>query len=219
MPPARELVGRRFGDLTVLMRAPVPYGQPRKAFWRCRCACGAETIVPSDRLQRGNTKSCGCRRARVTRAAKLRHGHATVGATTPEYITWCRIIARCENPKEPSFRDYGARGIRMREPYRSDYRTFFRDVGPRPSPKHSIDRINPLGDYEPGNIRWATRKQQANNTRVNRRITWQGRTQTLSQWNDELGFRSRLLNHRLRNGWSVERAMTIPHGGYSRQRA
>lgn len=160
-----DLAGQTFGDLTVIARAPVPRLQPRKAFWRCRCICGRETVVIAHALHSGNTQSCGCRRSRVARENKWKHGHAQVGAYTPEYTTWCGMISRCENPKETSFVNYGGRGIRICDRWRSDYTAFFADMGPRPSAGHSIDRINNEGHYEPGNCRWATRVQQNNNTR------------------------------------------------------
>jgi hypothetical protein len=127
----------------------------------------------------------------------------------PEYSIWKGVKARCFNPKSKIFSYYGGRGITMVEPWRSNFASFLKDAGLRPSPRHQLDRIDNNRNYEPGNVRWVTRTQQCNNRRNNRFYTWNGQTKTLSQWARHLGFERLVLHNRLlRYGWTVERAFT-----------
>jgi hypothetical protein len=117
-----------------------------------------------------------------------------------EHDAWRGMLARCRNPRHPSYKNYGGRGITACERWNS-FENFLDDMGKRPSPKHSLDRIDNNGNYEPGNCRWATRREQANNTRMNRFVTFDGRTMTLAQWARETGIHVRgktdLLHWRL----------------------
>lgn len=128
-----------------------------------------------------------------------------------EFKIWDSMIQRCENPKHKSFGNYGGRGIAVCQAWRDSYKQFFSDVGERPSPKHSIDRINNQGNYEPSNVRWASSQQQTRNSRRNRYITAFGRTQVLEDWASELGLASQSLIWRLDVGkWPIERALSEP---------
>ncbi len=206
MPAKLDLTGRVFVQLTVLQRAPTPSWAPKKTWWQCRCTCGNTIAVRGANLVSGNTKSCGCRRADVIRQRLTKHG----ACGTREYITWCHIIDRCENPNALGFKHWGGRGIRLCEAWRHDFAAFLRDVGPRPSRRHSIERIDNDGHYEPGNVRWATKRDQANNSRNNHRLTWNGRTLTIMQWSRHLHFSGRAISDRLRRGWSIHRALSTP---------
>jgi hypothetical protein len=125
------------------------------------------------------------------------------------YNAWYQMIQRCENESHPFFADYGARGITVCSPWRSSFAVFMRDVGARPSPGHTLDRINNEKGYMPSNVAWATRKAQANNRRSNRRITYRGRAQTAAQWAEELFPENpHRVQTRLAKGWSVERALS-----------
>jgi hypothetical protein len=141
---------------------------------------------------------------------RFKHGHAVRGARTPEYDAWSAIISRCENPANAKFADYGGRGIRMCSPWRESFPTFLRDVGPRPSGRHSIDRIDNDGDYKPDNVQWATRAEQLRNQRRSRRISFRGETLCLSEWAARQGIAWETLAGRLAAGWSAERALTEP---------
>lgn len=132
------------------------------------------------------------------------------GNETPEYRTWCYIITRCYNPKAKCYRYYGARGIRMCDRWRNSFVAFLEDVGPRPSDKHSIDRIDTNGHYEPGNVRWATKRQQMRNTTRNRLLTAGGRTQCTAAWAEETGLPAKVIEARLKLGWPEERAVMTP---------
>lgn len=137
----------------------------------------------------------------------LKHGHTVGSMHTRVYSCWHGIIQRCTNPKASGYRRYGGRGIQVCDRWRESFDNFLADMGDPPTPAHSIDRYpDKDGHYEPGNCRWATPKEQGNNTNANRLLTYDGRTQTLSQWADELGVKQNTLNYRLRRGWTLERA-------------
>lgn len=143
-----DLSGQRFGELEVLVRAASRKGG---TYWLCRCDCGVEKEIWAGNLRSGSRKSCGC--------SRTKHGMWT----TPEYRAWQSMLNRCRNPNnQKQWKNYGGRGIEVKF---TSFEEFFAEVGKRPSPKHSIDRINNDGHYEPGNVRWATKKQQTQNRR------------------------------------------------------
>jgi hypothetical protein len=118
---------------------------------------------------------------------------------------------RCYNPREPQFKDWGGRGIRVCDEWRGNFEAFLRDVGDRPGPEFQLDRINNDGNYEPGNVRWATRTEQSRNRRCSRRLTVSGETLTLREWAERTGINERTLRHRaFRLGWTDERAVCTP---------
>lgn len=124
-----------------------------------------------------------------------------------EYRIWGLIKDRCFNDRGESYAYYGARGITMCERWRNDFSAFYADMGPRPSPKHQVDRIDNNGNYEPGNCRWAVGLVQANNKRNNVNVTAFGKTQTVAQWSRETGISDKVIYKRLVRGWSPERAV------------
>jgi len=140
----------------------------------------------------------------------VRHGQAA-GKQSPEYKTWASMIQRCTNPNSKVWDRYGGRGIRVCARWRHSFLAFLRDLGQRPSHRHSIGRINNDGHYEPGNVRWETATQQANNKRDNTNVTWQGKTMTLTQWARLLKIPRATLSARLNKlGWTVDRAFQTP---------
>jgi hypothetical protein len=124
-----------------------------------------------------------------------------------EYQAWKAIKARCNNPKSKPYKGYGGRGIKLHEPWNQSFQSFFDYIGERPSKKHSIERINNNGNYEPGNVIWSIQKQQSNNRRSNKIISYKGESMTMSQWCDKLNLPYGRISKRIsKYGWSVERA-------------
>lgn len=135
------------------------------------------------------------------------HGHSK----DPMYKLWINVKDRCNNPKNPYFHNYGGRGITLHPEWETSYMAFLQGVGARPSPKHSLDRIDNNKPYQPGNVRWATRQEQANNQRKNVNLTHAGRTQTLAQWAEEIGLAPSTLHYRIfTTGMEVGQALTTP---------
>lgn len=202
-----DLTGTRFGRITVL-------GFHSRAgkfiTWYCRCDCGKETVVHGGNLKSGHTRSCGCLEIEVrSKGTMFRHGASANDKETPEFVVWKKIRERCLSQACPAYADYGGRGIGMCQSWQDDFTNFLNDMGPRP-PGTSIDRINNDLGYFKENCRWATQIQQANNKRNNIRIEFNGETKTRSEWARHLGFNYPMLQGRLKNGWSVERAFKTP---------
>lgn len=174
-----DLVGQRYGRLTVVSLS----GRTRHgiALWLCKCDCGTKKVIIHNHLRSGNTKSCGCLLTPEDRAkAATTHG----SSNTPEYTSYHAAKKRCTNPKFKQFADYGGRGIEFR--FKS-FEEFFAEVGPRPEPKfsYSLERIDNDGHYERGNVRWATKEQQARNRRCDNCVHYvdlEKRVTELERW-------------------------------------
>lgn len=198
MGQIKDFTGLRFGKLVVI--EVLPAQDPSKGrMVRCACDCGKETVVPRKAVQSGNTSSCGCGKKR--QKTRMDRG-------TKAYRIWQAMLNRCRNPKVKGYQYYGGRGIKVCERWKS-FDNFIADMG-QPDENQSIDRIDPNGDYEPTNCRWATQKEQVNNTARNRLIERDGEKMTASQWANRLGINAHLFCTRLRNGWSFERASSEP---------
>jgi len=196
-----DLSGRRFGMLEVLERGP---DMPRadhggRTQWYCVCDCGALCLVEGCNLKSGNSESCGC-----THGEKHGMGHL------PEYRVWCGMWKRCSNLKSKSYRNYGGRGLEVSEKW-STFSRFYQDMGPRPTPWHTLERERNSEGYGPGNCVWATRKTQGNNRRGNLRITAFGVTKTLAQWAESTKLKSSTIRYRIVvSGWTPEEALSRP---------
>lgn len=129
---------------------------------------------------------------------------------SPEHRAWVHMKQRCMNPKKREYPHYGGRGIQVSPEWLHSFTAFYLHVGPKPSDKHSLDRIDVNGNYEPGNVRWATNQEQKENTRIVRMVTLNGKTQSLSAWSREMGLPRGQINGRLKAGWSMEEAVLTP---------
>lgn len=210
-------IGERFGRLTVIGEGghSVTKAGVRARLVIVRCDCGIEKTIKPSPLRPGSIVSCGCRAREIAKeragTMNLTHGDCRVGRRAPEYGVYRTMLSRCYNPNSEKYPLYGGRGIQVCSRWRGDggYERFLADMGRRPD-RCSIERENADGDYEPTNCRWATAREQANNTSRNRVIEWAGRRQTLADWSREIGIKPITIHMRLKDGWTVERALTTP---------
>lgn len=201
-----DLTGQRFGRLTVLGLAPMRNGV--KTQWLCRCECGKTCAPQAATLRNGKAQSCGCLRVERVRAAHLTHGLHSA----PEYMVWYQMHERCRNPAHKHFASYGGRGIGVCDAWQ-DLETFLRDMGPRPSAAHQLDRKDNDAGYSPENCRWATRIENASNKRTTVRVTLNGETMCLAEAARRTGIKPPTAY------WRAKRGMTETSGLFDGARA
>lgn len=200
------VVGEVFEKLTTI---GVKFACGVKSYCQvCQCECGQIVVSRVANLRNGHTRSCGCMRAEVMSETFLRHG----ATETAEYRIWCGIKKRCTNPNSPKFSRYGGRGIAVCERWLSSFESFLEDMGKRPTPSHSVDRRNNNLGYSPENCHWATKTEQANNTRTNRIVEVYGKRRTASEWSRISLVSAGLITLRLRKGWPVKVAVFAQPG-------
>lgn len=210
-----QLAGRKFGRLTALEYIPGNRRPGRRRLpgrWLCRCDCGQPSTPQAQALLGGTAKSCGCLAREELIARSTKHGHAQTGRMTGAYKAWQAMMQRCYQASHIEYPSYGGRGIQVCDRWRHGFAAFLSDLGDRPSPSHSIDRLDGTGHYEPGNCRWATRVEQARNRSCNRMVTAFGRTQCIAAWAEETGINAGTLRNRIAVGWDAERALREPVG-------
>lgn len=202
--------GQMYGFLTVISVERVPRNP--KGFYlccKCKCRCGNETLAAAHNIVSGHTTSCGCFKRELIRIRSTTHGGSVGRKPSPTYNSWSCMIQRCTNLNNPDFKNYGGRGITVCERWRR-FENFLADMGERP-PGLTIERINNNGNYEPGNCKWDTRTVQRNNTRRNRILIYNGKSQCTAFWSIETGLpRQAIYNRVVVYGWTVERALTTP---------
>lgn len=194
----------------------------RSTWCWCRCTCGKEKWIVKYALK--YSRSCGCLKREMHSLAGKQsrtHGESRSSSThMPEYRAWEAMIKRCENPSHESYPRYGGRGIIVCHRWRESYEDFLSDVGRKPTPKHSLDRYPDYnGNYEPGNVRWATVIQQGRNRSQNKLYTYNGKTQCVAQWADDYAINQETLGTRLRRGMSIEDALVMPLSPGRRKRS
>lgn len=212
-----DLTGKRFGRLTVLEWIPSARGNAR---WLCRCDCGTEKVVNGKSLRNGHSKSCGCyqreevsqRMRNLTPEEKRKYARYSHHMSDSRiYRIYAGMKGRCYGPSNTHYEYYGGRGIKMCDEWLDDFMNFYEWAMANGYEDHlTIDRIDVNGNYCPENCRWATRKEQLNNTRQNRFLKFNGETHTVKEWADITGINVSTLRRRLKNGWSVELALTTP---------
>jgi len=169
--------------------------------WLCRCECGKTTIVRGSSLRNGHTVSCGCKSASENGLS-----------TTPEHRIWRAMHNRCYNTNHTHYQYYGGRGIAICDRWRESFAAFLEDMGPKPFPEATIDRFpDNDGNYEPGNCKWSTRKEQSQNTRTTKMLTYNGVTLCQSDWARKLGITYQTLNWRIKQGWPLEKVFSAQH--------
>jgi hypothetical protein len=203
MSRLKDHAGHRFGRLTALRR---DFDNSKNGtYWICQCDCGTVKSVPGSNLVKGLANSCGClQRERAAKAATT-HGFAPSKNKPSEYTTWRSMRNRCELPKCVAYKDYGGRGIEVCERWKL-FANFLEDMGLKPTPKHTLDRIDNDGDYCQENCRWVTREVNSRNKRNNLRIEFRGETKTLAEWCEELSIPYDRTLSRIRRGKSTELA-------------
>lgn len=173
----------------------------------CICDCGKMLIVNPYSLLNGDSQSCGCMRGALITSANTQHGESR----TPEYKSWSGMLNRCYREDHDSYPYYGGRGITVCSRWRRSVNAFVKDMGRRPTPRHSIDRINSNGNYEPGNCRWATSSEQQNNRRDTRFVEFEGKRISVTHLAAKKGIDRDVLSTRIfQSGWSLQEALTRP---------
>jgi hypothetical protein len=201
MSAVRDITGQRCGFLTATWRFPSTE-KGRQSRWSFSCDCGRETSSLLTNVTTGKMVSCGCyKQSVITKHAMYK---------TLEYSTWASIRERCTNQKSKNYARYGGAGISMYQEWVDSFSAFYAYVGNKPSKQHSIDRIDVYGNYEPGNVRWATIIQQARNKKNSKYVVLDGTRVPLMQASDETGIPYTTIVNRMRRGESPEEA--IRHG-------
>jgi len=210
-----SLVGQRFRNLTVVERV-YPNTPTGKSRWACRCDCGGSITVAAGHLKSGHTSSCGC----LLHIPKFKHGHARSVSgkkESSEYRSWCGMLQRTLSSPEGTeeYNNYRGRGITVCERWKV-FENFLEDMGPKPTLKHTIERVDNNKGYCAKNCKWATMKEQAQNTRRNVYLTYKGETKCVSEWTRIKGFRLGMLLDRNRRGYTVEEAFEKPIRNWGR---
>jgi len=169
-------------------------------WWRFLCDCGKEHDAPVSRVVRGDTRSCGC--------LVLKHGHLKGNDSTGTYRSWKAMLRRC-NPDASDHPYYQERGIKVCERWQRSFAAFLEDMGEKPTPRHQVDRFpDAAGNYEPGNVRWATPKENSRNRCSSHYLEFNGERLTIVEWAERTGLLHTTISKRLQHGWSIEKALT-----------
>lgn len=202
-----DMTGRRFGALVVIELVPERHRQ--YAVWRCACDCGRQVNVRGDALRGGRKLICN------------QPGHRRVEpglSLSPEYKSWEKMRERCLDPNHDGYSAYGGRGITICDRWLESFVNFLEDLGRKPTPAHTIDRIDVNGNYEPSNCRWSTRTEQARNRRDNVTVVFRGETILMVDLAERYRIDRGVVYGRLKMGWSLDEALTRKIKRYKKSR-
>jgi len=210
----KDLIGMRFGNLVVLNRLLSYLGYAR---WLCHCDCGNNKSVLGTNLIHNRTKSCGCLNKKwMSRLGKNNKTHGLTKTST--FKSWKSMLDRCNNPNLRCYQYYGKRGIKVCDRWLK-FENFLEDMNQKPSSKHQIDRIDNNKGYYKENCKWSSPKQNCRNRSNNHNILFNGKTQCISAWAEELDIPSQILYRRINlDLWSIERALITPFKKYQRKK-
>lgn len=209
-----DISNKKFGKLLAVKRCTNMSG---KTAWECKCDCGNITFVTTSNLTCNRIRSCGCLKIKQLLDRSTTHNQRH----TVLYSVWRGLRQRCNNPKHASYHNYGGRGITVCEEWDKSFQAFYdwsyangysTENQKDEKLKLTIDRIDNNGNYEPSNCRWVDRKTQTRNMRTTRFITFNGQNKSVSEWCEIYGIKLQTFNTRIRNGWSIEEALTKPLG-------
>lgn len=221
MSRRKDLKGQTFGYLEVLYDFDKFINGHKIHYCHCKCSnCGKEKDIYSSSLTTGSTKSCGCYNIEHNRELHTKHGISR----HPLSGLWRDIKKRCFNPNCKAYKNYGGRGVVMCDRWKDSLETFYNDlidsynehIEKYDKLNTTIDRIDVNGNYEPNNVRWATRKEQNNNRRNNHFITYNGETHTIAEWSDITGIEGRKISGRLSRNWDIAKALTLKENASER---
>lgn len=202
--------GQQLGNLIFLNREPAVDKRchPMAKF---KCSCGKEFITRIESVINLRTNSCGCQTKQLASKVRTIHGGSTGGKKTPEYNSWQAMYARCYNSKHQNYHRYQQLGITICDEWKNSFVNFIKDMGLKPSPTHTLDRIDNTKGYYKENCRWATPTEQARNKRDTHFVEYNGETKSIAEWGDVLGVNFRVLYRRIIHlKWDVEKAFTTP---------
>jgi hypothetical protein len=202
MPAALHLIGRTFGLLTVVAQSERRVS--KSIMWLCRCACGSESLVRGSSPLQGTIRSCGCG---ISMAARVPRTHGLTRSFL--YPRWRGIKGRCLNPNHKAYGNYGGRGIKICEEWKSSFRSFWDDVSPTYFIGAELERIDNNGHYEPTNTKWVDHQTQNRNKRTNHIVTINGTPKTLIEWSEMSGIKANTILTRMRRGWPPERLLKM----------
>lgn len=206
MPAFKDIAGQKFNRLTVIERYKDKSHQ-QGVKWICLCDCGNTKIISSYSICSGNTKSCGCFALEVRKKIHLKHGHAN---KILEYSIWKGMKTRCYNKNAQAYKNYGGRGIKVCNEWNNSFLQFFQDMGKRPTPKHTIERINNNMGYSPNNCKWIHKSKQNQNTRYNHFIKIDNQIKHLAAWLRYYKILPITYKTRVKRGWNKIDAITTP---------
>ncbi len=212
--PIEDEIGKRYGRLTVVeFDSYLKQKRGRDRIYSLLCDCGRTIKREISIIRTGHTSSCGCLWAEKAHRYQPTHGEGRAGKVSAEYTTWQNMKSRCFNTGNSYWYNYGGRGITVCAHWKNSYENFLADMGRKPTPRHSLDRIDNNGNYEPGNCRWATRETQNKNSRHYKPYTTKDGIIDRGEVALHLGITTSGIRDRIKKlGWSVEDAVSIPKG-------